>query len=290
MSDRVLCIGCTGIDYHLKARVDIAHRSSNPVASMRTIGGVAATVAKHLAHLGNDVWLLSAIGNDEAAKEIIEVLLHQRINTQAIVKLDIATARYYAIYDPLGELYIAASAMAINDEIDITTFEKHWCLWQDNDIVFLDTNFPSEVIAAIIEYAKETPVKLFIDPVSDLKSEKLPHNLTGVYLIKPNVSELAKMTGSNIIQNERDLDKAAHSLLKRGAQHVLVSLGADGIFLVSETVRYRAKAKPLKKLNHVNGAGDALLASIIHGIKNNKNIIDASEQAIDYVASVLSQS
>lgn len=82
-------------------------------------------------------------------------------------------------------------------------------------------------------------------------------------LIKPNVHELAELTGQ-AIHSQGDVVSAARLAIADGAGAVLASLGADGAMYIDAAHALRAAARDIPFVNSV-GAGDALLAGFVAG-------------------------
>jgi len=82
-------------------------------------------------------------------------------------------------------------------------------------------------------------------------------------VVKPNVDELAEVTGTPITSPGEAIT-GARLLLARGAGCVLVSMGADGALLVSPDGTWQASAQAPRVRSTV-GAGDALLAGFLAG-------------------------
>lgn len=82
-------------------------------------------------------------------------------------------------------------------------------------------------------------------------------------LVKPNVDELADLTGRSIA-TFGDVVAAAEDARRLGARAVLASLGADGAMLVDDDGALVAHARDIPFVNSV-GAGDALLAGFVGG-------------------------
>ncbi len=84
----------------------------------------------------------------------------------------------------------------------------------------------------------------------------------GVYLVKPNLRELAELTGERP-GDERAIERQAKTLIKeRGVQAVLVSLGSGGAMLVTaeEAEHLRSPAVPIRSKV---GAGDSMVAGLV---------------------------
>lgn len=84
------------------------------------------------------------------------------------------------------------------------------------------------------------------------------------FLVKPNLEELGELFGVDI-SGERMGIQYAKKLHRMGARNVLASMGAGGAFLLMEdgTVLRRA-ALPGREVSSV-GAGDSLVAGVLHG-------------------------
>lgn len=84
------------------------------------------------------------------------------------------------------------------------------------------------------------------------------------FLVKPNKKELEELEGSKI-RSDQALEDRAGALQKQGARNVLVSLGAEGAYLLSEDTRaYRMQSHSVSVVNTV-GAGDSMVAGFLAG-------------------------
>jgi 1-phosphofructokinase len=83
----------------------------------------------------------------------------------------------------------------------------------------------------------------------------------GPDLIKPNVHELAELTGRPL-RMLGDVLEAAHTVRDKGVTTVVVSLGADGAILVDPDGAWHASTAPVTVRSAV-GAGDAMVAGLL---------------------------
>lgn len=117
------------------------------------------------------------------------------------------------------------------------------------------------------EFVRDTVRRLKatgVDVVVDTSGEPLALALEArPDLIKPNVHELADLTGRRLA-TLGDVVDAAQEARRRGAAAVLASLGADGTLLVDDQGALYARATDVPFVNSV-GAGDALLAGFFAG-------------------------
>jgi 1-phosphofructokinase family hexose kinase len=101
-------------------------------------------------------------------------------------------------------------------------------------------------------------VRMAVDADGDALRTCLGRRLA---LIKPNHHELETLVGRPL-PTLGDVVAAAHEVVRRGVEAVLVSLGPDGAVLVDQSGESHAEARIDEVVNTV-GAGDALLAGFL---------------------------
>jgi 1-phosphofructokinase len=92
----------------------------------------------------------------------------------------------------------------------------------------------------------------------------------GADLVKPNRDELAELVGRRI-DSVKDAIAAGREIRARTGGTVLVSLGADGALLLTETGGWHAVSPAITPLN-TTGAGDALLAGYHRGTAGSTGV------------------
>jgi 6-phosphofructokinase 2 len=84
----------------------------------------------------------------------------------------------------------------------------------------------------------------------------------GVYMLKPNLGELSRLSGKGSLDNE-SADEAAKLLIEEGkAEIIVVSMGPQGAYLVTAAETVYVPAPSVKKLTTV-GAGDSMVAGMV---------------------------
>ncbi|GAA4362957.1 6-phosphofructokinase II [Hymenobacter saemangeumensis] len=118
------------------------------------------------------------------------------------------------------------------------------------------------LMGRIAHWARAVGARLVVDTSGEALQSALSE---GVYLLKPNLSELSKLVGASELDSE-SAGQAAQELINQGkCEVVLVSLGPSGACLVTcEGVDYIA-APAVKKQSTV-GAGDSLVAGTVYGL------------------------
>ena len=132
----------------------------------------------------------------------------------------------------------------------------------------LNEGLPADFYQKIIEIAKESRTKIIVD-TSGEALEKVVE--TGVYLIKPNIGELAKLIGVERLELPEVEQAAQNLILKGSAEIVVVSLGADGAILVTKDETHLVKAPKVEKKSTV-GAGDSMVGGMVWALSQNKTL------------------
>jgi len=83
------------------------------------------------------------------------------------------------------------------------------------------------------------------------------------FMIKPNLEELEELFNTSIT-NDNDLELYSRKLIEMGAENVVVSLGAEGAFMVGKNLDACKIEAPKGNVVNTVGAGDSLVAGFIY--------------------------
>ena len=124
----------------------------------------------------------------------------------------------------------------------------------------LPRGVPNDYYARVATIAKNMGAKLILDTSGEALKKAAG---IGVYLLKPNASELAKLAGKEELE-EHELETFAQQLVHDGMCEVMVvSMGAKGAMLVTkDQVEY--VAPPEIKPKSTVGAGDSMVAGMVY--------------------------
>jgi 1-phosphofructokinase len=122
----------------------------------------------------------------------------------------------------------------------------------------LPAGVPAGWYREVVEIGHRHGVPVAVDTSGDALAESL---CAKPDLVKPNVHELAELTG-RVPRTLGDVVDAAQEVRRRGAGTVLASLGGDGAILVDATGAVWGHA-PVDTVVSTVGAGDAMLAGYL---------------------------
>ncbi len=132
----------------------------------------------------------------------------------------------------------------------------------------LNDGLPFDFYKQIAEMVKKSNIKLIVDAYGDALRSVLE---TGVYMIKPNVGELAKLVGVEGLEIQEVNDAAKKIIAKGGAEIVVVSLGPQGAVLVTKDNYEFVPAPNVVKRSTV-GAGDSMVGGMVWALSQNKSL------------------
>ena len=268
--NRIIAIGGANVDrkFHIEGNVQLG--TSNPSSVTESVGGVARNIAENLSRLDNEVKLLTTIGQDHDAA-FIEQASANYIDFSLVEKLpQSATGSYTAVLNNDGDLVIAMANMAIYNLLLPELIEKHEATIVNANCIIVDLNCPKETVVYLQQLCKVRNIPLVIVPVSSPKMEHMPDDLQGVTYFICNRDEAETYLNMQL-NGMDDCKEAVRQLLAHGAQHVVLTLGEQGVIAGHNSSVTHYDAHPVEQIIDVTGAGDAFVSGLMHGVLNNES-------------------
>lgn len=259
----VLVFGGMNVDRKMVVKGQLTYQTSNPVTSYQTVGGVARNIAENLGRLGQEVKLMSVAGQD-MEYEFIREQTAEWVDLQHVERFSgDRTGTYTAVIDGEGEMQVAFADMEIYRHITPEWVMRHEKLMKSSAMMVVDLNLAKESVEQILTLARTFQIPTTIVPVSGPKMKNLPDSLDGVTWIICNQGEAEMMTGQSI-QSQRDLEMAHQDLHNKGAKHVVITNGSQGVTVSSNKEVTHLSAIEPKVIRDVTGAGDSFVAALLH--------------------------
>jgi 1-phosphofructokinase len=151
----------------------------------------------------------------------------------------------------------------------------------------LPVGFSNDDLRDLLGAAARCSARLFLDLAAENYQAALSFR---PFAIKPNLEELSAIAGKTL-RTIDDIVAAARALAAKGADTVLVTLGADGAIIVAEsgTMALRAVIPESHRPSHHDavGSGDAFVAGFIAAVAANEPLRDCIVNACAYGAANL---
>ncbi len=272
----IVVIGGANIDIKGKSKNVLQWETSNPGTIRVSHGGVGRNIAHYLGLLNIPVTFLSAVGDDEEGREILEKLRNAHIQVKEVIqsKKD-PTGKYVAILDEKGDMQVAVSDTVIMKRVTPRYLIAKAGIIMKNHFVIMDTNLTTQAIHYLAYLCSREKIPLIVDPVSVVKSRKLLGILPQISFLTPNISELSALSGT-VIKNITDQHKAVEQLRKKGVKNIILTNSTQGVYIYSEQISEGEFINTRRrKMVDCTGAGDALVAGMAYGLYHNYGLYQA---------------
>jgi pseudouridine kinase len=272
----VLVIGAAGVDILARLEIELQSGTSNPAKIRFSFGGVARNVAENLARLGQDVRLISVVGEDYSGDQLLEQVEAAGVDISAVFRTsEYNTGTYSAILNPAGELCYGVDDMRPISALTPAYLRKHISYFKDAALVFVDANLTERALRSVFSMANRYQLPVFADPTSAALAPRLKTFLSRLHLITPNSAEAVVFCEKPFdASNRGEALEAAKHLVNKGVDIVIITLAEFGLcYATSET----SGNIPALKTEIVDstGAGDALTAALIFALLNGISLDDA---------------
>ncbi len=226
---------------------------SNPGTVTVAPGGVGRNIAHNLALLGDSVRLVTVFGDDGFGKMLRESCAATGMDLS--LSQTVAGARnacFVSLGGSDGEMLGGISDMAITGLMTPEWLESRLDSINEADAVVADTNLPAETLSLLVGGCIPP---LYLDAVSSAKVARLRVALAA-----------GRLPGSGPISvkcNRLEAEVLGDSGLS-GVSRLFVSLGSEGVEIIEDGTHTSIPPIPVTGIVNATGAGDALLAGIVH--------------------------
>jgi 1-phosphofructokinase len=229
--------------------------------------GKGVNVAQVLADLGHQVTVGGFLGEDNP--QAFEMLIARRGFTDAFIRVPGETRSNIKIAEQDGRVTdVNAPGPLVSEQAQHALLEQLARIAPGYDAVVVAGSLPRGITPQWFQGLLQQLKNLGLKVALDTSGEALRAGLNaGPWLVKPNTEELADALG-------RSTD-AIRQLHRQGVEHVVVSDGAAGVSWYSPDTALHATPPKVTVASTV-GAGDSLLAGMLHGLLSG----DTPEQTL----------
>lgn len=242
-------------------------------------GGKGANQAVAAARLGGVVSFITKRGNDLFGNKSVGLLMREGIDTQYVIK-DMEHPSGVALINvdsrgrSSGVTAPGANSYLNPDDIPDKIFEPG-----KFDILLLQMEIPLKTVEHSALSASKNGIRVVLNPapVQEIPDDLYKH----IWLITPNQAEAEKLTGVKV-NDLSSAEKAARVFLEKGVRNVIISMGAAGAFVKSESYTGIVPAVKVKVVD-ITAVGDvfngALAVALAEGSDFKSATIFANKAA-----------
>ena len=229
--------------------------------------GVAASRA------GADVTLVTKVGNDVFGKIALDFYKNENMTTEYVFlddEKETGTA-LIMVDETVGQNQILVVSGACDNitEAEVTRTHK---LIDEAEIVLLQLEVNMDAIERVVDYAHAKGKKIVLNTAP---ARKLPESLLKkLDIVTPNEIEAGILTDTKV-ETEADAEKAAQILMKKGVKNVVVTMGKNGVFVMTPDRKEMIPSMPVKAID-TTGAGDAFNGGFVTALSEGKDIFEAA--------------
>ncbi|WP_448694711.1 1-phosphofructokinase [Pseudomonas moraviensis] len=226
--------------------------------------GKGVNVAQVLADLGHQLTVSGFLGEDNL--QAFETLFAKRGFVDAFIRVPGETRSNIKVAEQDGRITdINGPGPVVDANAQQALLDRLLQIAPGHDAVVVAGSLPRGVTAQwlceLIDKLNALGLKVALDSSGEALRAALQ---ASPWLIKPNTEELAHALGCEVVSPIAEAQAAAR-LHAQGIEHVVISHGADGVNWFSVGSALHASPPKVSVASTV-GAGDSLLAGMLHGL------------------------
>ena len=256
-------------------------------AMLTHAAGKGINVAQVLADLGHDLTVSGFLGADN--QQSFTRLFERRGFVDAFIRVPGETRSNIKLAEGDGRITdVNGPGPMVSEEAQQALFERIGEIAVDFDLVVVAGSLPRGVAPEWLHKLLVKLKSLGLKVALDTSGLALRAGLAaGPWLIKPNTDELAEALGASVSSLTAQAE-AATRLRAEGIEHVVISQGADGVHWFSSGIALHG-LPPRVSVASTVGAGDSLLAGMIHGLLSGHELHQTLRTATAIAAMAVTQ-
>lgn len=234
-------------------------------------GGKGANQAVAAARMGAKVTFVGRAGDDDFGREARAGFEREGIDlSHFVLDPEVPTGVALIVVDAAGENQIVV-AWGANGVLSPSQVDAAAEAIAEADAALAQLEMPLETVERVAEIADRCNTKFILNPAP---YQSLPDSvLARVDVLTPNLGELAALAG-HPIETVEGIERAAKSLLARGAGAVVVTQGREGCTVVTPEESWWTATSRVDARDTV-GAGDCFSANLAVALADGGTLKEA---------------
>lgn len=282
---KIICMGGCNIDW-----IAVVPGNSFPAQNIytqffRSFGGVSHNIAQNLKSMGHYVSIVSALGQDEDANQLIEEMKHSGIRTDMIIRVQgKPTGKIVIVNNEQGKQIFHHCQTDVYQALTPQIIRQFLPLLSSFDAWVVDTDIEPATLEAIAAY-KPNNIPLYVVVAAKEKTLRVRPILAHIDYLFINRYEAQLLT--NIVPDSLGACASqAHSLQALGVKNLFLTMGEHGVYSLYANQLQHYLARP--EINrHTTGAGDGFASSVIDGTLTDYPLDAIMENGLEFASLII---
>lgn len=237
-----------------------------------TAGGKGANQACAVAKLGAPAFLIGAVGCDAFGDEMLAGLKASGVNTSGVVRrTEGASGTALIVLDASGQNQIVVAAGA-NGTLTAADVHRHESHIRASRALLVQLETPLESVTAALRLARAAKVLTILNPAPFIPLADEVLRLCDFVI--PNENEASQLTGV-AVHDLASASVAAQTIRERSRANVLITLGANGVWLATDAFTGHVAAFRVEAVDSV-GAGDTFIGAFAVRLAEGAEVREAA--------------
>ena len=244
-------------------------------------GGKGANQAIAASRLGADVLMMGRVGDDAFADNTLANFENYGVSTQFVTRVPGVSSGVAPIWVD-GEsqnriLIIPGANMHLAPgDIEAASDSLAEC-----GMIILQLEIPLETVYAAIEFGNARGIPVLLNPAPASRELDIDYACRCDFFV-PNETELEILTGMPVGTDD-EIAEAAATMLSRGLQNLIVTLGDKGALWLHGDEREHVTAPAVRAVD-TTGAGDAFIGCFAAELALGAGVSDAITAGVRYAS------
>ena len=272
-SGKIIVVGSMNMDVTMEvSRIPVNGETQLAEKMLVFPGGKGGNQAVGAGKLGGQVYMIGCLGNDMDGKQLFTGLAGNHVHMDGVIfDSELPSGKAYINVDSNGESTIVVYQGA-NRNLDISQINGCRYLFQSAKYCLLSMEIPDKIVEYTIKFCKRNNTEVILKPSA---TEKIKDELLkDIAYFVPNEKEL-----DLLIPGSQSLEEKAEILRSRGAENVIVTMGANTRSSVNKDFAVHFPGSGFEPVDTTGGA-DSFISAMAVCLSEGKHIVYAIGFAI----------
>lgn len=272
-TNKIIVLGSCNTDMVVQAdRLPVPGETIIGGEFIMTPGGKGANQAVAASRLGGNVTFITKIGNDVFGKQSVELYQRENINVDFIFSDPNNPSGVALITVDRNAENCIVVASGANKTLSKEDVNKCRTEIEGANILLMQFEIPLETVEYAAEIANKAGVKVILNPAP---ASSLSDNLfKNIHILIPNMTEAEIISGVKVTDWE-SAKRAADIINEKGADVVIITLGALGALLKENGTYYEIPIEAQVKAVDTTAAGDTFCGALCVALSEGMSLFEA---------------